>query len=127
MRKLVIIIILLIFSTGVSSAYWSPWSPYWKIGQAQEQQELLCEVQLSKDWNIISLPINQTVEKNTIFVEYNEQELSWYDSSVIGIILNFVYGWDSVNQVYELAEQFNPTKGYWVYAYQECELKVYEK
>jgi hypothetical protein len=79
---------------------------------------------LEKNWNLLSLPFNETVNKVDIIVSYNGTNYSWNEAVTENIVLNFVYYWNRVNQNFELKDTLNPGFGYWIYAYDQCNLTI---
>lgn len=73
---------------------------------------------LSIGWNFVSTPFNNTLIKNDLLIKY-DGFLYEFDE---GIINNFIYGWDRLGQYYSFADNLEPGYGYWMYAYQPCEL-----
>ena len=81
-------------------------------------------VPMLEEWNRISFPVNETVDKNDVIVEYLGMNYSWDEAVSEGIILGFIYGWNSSNQNYMFVDVFEPGWGYWMYAYYNCTLWV---
>jgi len=78
---------------------------------------------LHTNWNIISLPFNQSVIKSNVIVRHNKINYSWQDAVDNQIILGFIYSWSrNAPQHYELTNILKPGYGYWVYAYKTCTL-----
>jgi len=78
---------------------------------------------LSVGWNFVSLPFNQSVEKTSFIVRYNNSDYIWSNAAG-GIVLDFIYGWSRSSQNYEDSNTLDPGYGYWMYAYYSCELWV---
>jgi hypothetical protein len=78
---------------------------------------------LQDNWAIMGMPYNNTIVKTSVNVTNNSIDYTWDDAVSEGIILGFVYGWDSTNQLFELCDSFVPGRGYWMYAYYDCVLK----
>ncbi len=76
-----------------------------------------------QNWNIISVPYNQSVNKMDIIVEYMGTDYMWADAVTAGIISDYVFGWNRGTQSYNFADTFMPGYSYWLYAYQPCTLK----
>jgi C1A family cysteine protease len=76
----------------------------------------------NKYWNLINTPNNFFVNKTNLSISYNDQLYSWDTAVDSGIILPFLYAWDSISQSYTLTNWFVPGKGSWLYAYFPCEL-----
>ena len=78
---------------------------------------------LQDSWAIMGMPYNSTIVKASVNVTNNSIEYTWDDAVSAGIILGFVYGWDSTSQLYALCDSFVPGRGYWMYSYYDCVLK----
>jgi hypothetical protein len=78
---------------------------------------------LQDNWAIMGVPYNNTIVKTSVNVTNDSIDYTWDNAVSEGIILGFVYGWDSTNQMYELCDSFVPGRGYWMYAYYDCVLK----
>jgi outer membrane protein assembly factor BamB len=79
------------------------------------------------NWNFISLPINQTAEKTDIIVKHGFTNYSWSDAVSENIINDFIFGWNRISQSYNLEDLLEPGYGYWMYAYDICELWINNK
>lgn len=73
-------------------------------------------------WNIIGVPDEQPVNKTMVTVIYAGSSYTWDEAVGLGLISDFVFGWDAAGQTYTFADEFLPGEGYWMYAYQECVL-----
>jgi hypothetical protein len=85
------------------------------------------EILLSEDWNLITIPVNDSINKNKIKVNYLGFNHSWQDAVDNNTILDFIYKWNVTNQNYEFAETLNPGECYWIYAYEVCTLFIDSK
>jgi hypothetical protein len=79
---------------------------------------------MSDEWNFVSLPFNQSVDKDQLFVIYNGSEYNWTEATTGGdpILLSFIYDFNRSSQGYEDVSTLEPGRGYWMWAYYECEL-----
>ena len=83
---------------------------------------------LSYQWNLVSVLFNSSVDNEDINVLYNGTFYSWDEASTGNnptgqrIIIPFLYGWDEINQRYVLCSAFEPGRGYWMFAYDNCAL-----
>jgi hypothetical protein len=77
---------------------------------------------LRAGWNINGLPVNSTLLKSTLLVNYSGHEYTWEEATTGGdpILLGFIYGWDRNNQMYTLSETFDSGESYWMFAYKDC-------
>ncbi len=76
------------------------------------------------DWNLISLPFNNTVEKEDVVIDFAGEEYTWSDAVTNGYISNFIFDWNRSEQSYSFSTQFKASYGYWLYSYELCELWV---
>jgi len=91
------------------------------------QFEIITEVQVSdlfNQWNFISLPFNQSVSKNNLIINYNGTDYNWSDAVAASIVNDYIFGWNRDSQTYEFANILTPGFGYWLYAYDGCELRA---
>ena len=81
---------------------------------------------LSSEWNFASLPFNQSIDKIDLLIKYNGAVFNWTQATTSDdpIVLNFIYDYNRTNQNYEGSLTFKPGRGYWVYAYYECEIWI---
>jgi parallel beta-helix repeat protein len=73
-------------------------------------------------WNLKSIPYRESIDKADIIVYYNNTNYSWQEAVDDSIIINFVYGWNVTNQIYDLTDILYPGEGYWMFAYFNCTL-----
>jgi hypothetical protein len=81
-------------------------------------------ISLKQKWNLLSLPINQTLNKTEITIQNNSIDYTWSEAITAGIILDFIYGWNRIGQTYYIAEHFEPGQGYWLWSYYNCTLLI---
>jgi len=80
----------------------------------------LIHIDLQDGWNLISIPVGESVDKTSIIVRYDNYNYTW-DEAVSGhIIVECIFGWE--NNMYTLEDILEPGEGYWMYAYYDCEL-----
>ena len=79
-------------------------------------------VSLGSQWNLVSLPFNESVNRSTVMVSYGGSNHTWDEAVSAGVILGFIYRWNTTTQSYTLEDVFEPGYGYWMYAYSDCEL-----
>jgi len=77
---------------------------------------------LIANWNFVSLPFNQSVDKADLIVNYGGTDYNWSDAVSNGYISDYVFGWNRVSHGYEFVDIFEPGYGYWIYSYEVCEL-----
>ncbi len=78
---------------------------------------------VEQNWNIISVPYDQSVNKANIIVEYLGTDYTWSEAVTMGLVSNYLFGWNRVSQSYGFADSLMPGYAYWMYAYQPCMLK----
>jgi len=81
---------------------------------------------LSYKWNMIAVPFDYSVDKADIIVEYDGTDYTWADAVSGGIIADALFGWDRISQMYLVSDVLEPGCGYWLWAYNDCILKVLE-
>ena len=79
---------------------------------------------LDENWNLIGLPFNQTMLKDNLIINYEAADYSWSDAVSMGLVSNYIFGWDRDSQSYIFADILEPGYGYWIYAFDVCELKA---
>ena len=77
---------------------------------------------LLKNWNFMSLPFNQSVDKNDLVIKHEDEEFSWSDAVNNGYVNDYIFGWNRFSQGYEFADTLVPGYGYWIFAYEPCEV-----
>ena len=82
---------------------------------------------MSENWNLITIPVNDTIHKTKIKVNYLGLNHSWQDAIDNNTILDFVYKWNVTNQNYEFADVLVPGECYWMYAFESCTLWIDSK
>jgi len=75
-------------------------------------------------WNFISLPFNQSADKADIIVKQSGINYSWSNAVSAGMVNDFIFSWDRIYQSYTFDDTLEPGYGYWLYAYEDCELWV---
>ena len=73
-------------------------------------------------WNFISIPFNQTVTKTDLLIFHGGDEQTWSEAVSQGLVLASIFDWNRSGQAYLLTNSLAPGRGYWVYAFYECEL-----
>jgi len=87
--------------------------------------KLLCfNISLNQEWNLISIPMNESIYKNDILVRYNGINYTWTEAVNYGILLDFIYSWNVSTQSYEITFNLKPGNGYWLYAYNISDLLI---
>jgi hypothetical protein len=86
--------------------------------------DILKMIHLSEEWNLVSIPLNQSVNKNNITVKYLGLNYTWQQAVDNGTILGFIYSWNTTSQSYGTTDFIDPGQGYWMYTYEECDLWI---
>lgn len=68
-------------------------------------------------WQLVSMPF--TTHKSDVVVYHNDFFFNWSDAVDQSLVLDFVYGWNRTNHIYELSNIFQENHGYWVYLYED--------
>ena len=78
----------------------------------------------SVGWNLIGLPYDEPLIKERLVIDdgvdtYDWEEATTGDPHIIG----YIYDWDREDPKYlELVNVLNPGYGYWMYAFEDCDL-----
>jgi hypothetical protein len=76
-------------------------------------------------WNFISIPFNQTISKTNLIVRDNGTEYTWTEAINAGLLITTIFQWNrTIPQAYRSTSILTPGYGYWIYAYQPCELSA---
>ena len=76
---------------------------------------------LTAGWNLLSPPGYIGVNKTDLVV-FSDGYYTWSQAVADTIVSDFVFGWSGSSYIF--ADVLIPTKGYWMYAFAVCELKV---
>jgi len=79
---------------------------------------------LSQNWNFVSIPFNQSIDKSDLTVNNNGTDYNWSDAVNIGIVSEYIFGWNRDTQGYEFANTLDSGYGFWIFAYDVCELRA---
>jgi hypothetical protein len=81
-------------------------------------------IAVKTSWNLISIPVYDTIAKADIIVRCDGTDYPWDDAEGT-IVLDTVYNWQrGTAQAYEPTDTLVPGNGYWVWAYRDCELLI---
>ena len=85
---------------------------------------------LKQNWNFISPPFDESFDKTNMIIKYNEQYYDWTEATTNNnptgspLINAYIFGWDRLNQTYTITNTINPGEGYWLFSFQDCELRL---
>jgi len=83
------------------------------------------KISLYEGWNLISVPVNQSIPKENITVNHLGANYSWQEAVDSDIVLQFIYQWDASIQNYgDFAIVLDPGVGYWMYSYENCDIWI---
>jgi hypothetical protein len=104
---------------------------FFTIGQEEyineESLYVNYSISLSQGWNLFSLPVNQSFQKENITIRYLGEGHTWESAVENHTIVDFVYDWYTNIQDYNTTNILNPGEGYWLYAYEACDLVISSK
>jgi hypothetical protein len=115
--------IKIIANTSLESASTLSSSDFTIIGN--NQSDLI--INLSSNWNFISLPFNNSLNKTEFLIYYMNNYYNWTEAidPMNGPIVDpSIYGWDRIIDIYYPSDYLNPGFGYWIYAYASCNLFI---
>lgn len=101
-------------------AVWSFWSPWWVMEQEMYEQ---IDITLDKGWNLVSIPLNEIVNKSDLYVVVGDDVYNWSEAVNSSLINDSIFSWSSQFQNYEPVDKFESCNGYWVYSFNESILK----
>ena len=78
---------------------------------------------LQDKWNIISHPAATSITKTNLSIDHNGTLYNWSHAVQQNIIDANLYGWNRINQTYDLQSILKPTEAYWMYSYNDCTVK----
>ena len=81
-------------------------------------------IPLVAGWNLVSLPSDESVNKENITVNYSGANHTWQEAVDDGVIIGFIYDWNETGQNYGFTDTLAPGQGYWMYAYDDCDLWI---
>lgn len=73
-------------------------------------------------WNFISIPFNQNITKTDLYILHGGNECTWSEAVSEGLVLGSIFDWNRSGQVYLLTNSLAPGRGYWLYAFYDCEI-----
>jgi len=119
MKKIlwILVIALAIPIVGASWTEWSPWQTF-----TYERTNYNFSIDVSEKWNMISIPWNESISKDDLTIVYDDS-YTWDEAVDAGLLLNFIYGWDTENQYYEFVDVLEPDRGYWLWSYHDITIK----
>jgi hypothetical protein len=77
---------------------------------------------LTDDWNLMSIPFGQPINKVDLKVKYNGVKYTWAQAVSNGFVIDQISGWNRITRTYELVNTLMPGEGYWLFAYVNCTL-----
>jgi hypothetical protein len=77
---------------------------------------------LTDDWNLMSIPFSQPINKADMKVKYNGVKYTWAQAVSNGLVIDQISGWNRITRTYELVNTLMPGEGYWLFAYVNCTL-----
>jgi len=85
----------------------------------------------SLGWNFISLPFQlpefaHLISKNQLKIKASGGIMTydWSTAVSAGLISDYLFGWNRATQSYIFANEMEPGYGYWMYAYENCEVFI---
>jgi len=82
-------------------------------------------ITVKQHWNLISLPMYDTISKANIIVRYGGHDHTWAEAVSESIVLVTLYDWQrGATQAYNPTDTLVPGNGYWMWAYHDCELLI---
>jgi len=82
-------------------------------------------ISIKANWNLISIPCYENINKNNIIVRAGGTNYTWSQAVSLSIIINSLYSWDRMGQHYDPIDGLEPGQGYWCWAYVDCEFLIW--
>ena len=94
-------------------------------GPSDEDEVIIYyQITVKQHWNLISLPVYDTISKTDIIVRYSGDDYTW-DAAKGTIVLDTIYDWQrGSTQAYASTVTLVPGNGYWMWAYHDCVLLI---
>jgi hypothetical protein len=71
---------------------------------------------LQSGWNSLGINGDYILQKQDISLIKDLSTYSWSDAVTQGYVNNYIFTWNSMNQLYEFSSQLTPGAAYWLYA-----------
>jgi hypothetical protein len=92
----------------------------WAIGMPVDEGDDVTSVKTN--WNLVGAPFADSINLTDLMVTYLGTDYTWANAVTNTIIDGNVFGWNRATQSYFAASAFDPGDGYWLYAYQNCDI-----
>jgi hypothetical protein len=95
-----------------------------------KQEFEIIQMNLSSQWNFVSLPCNETIDLNNISIYYDQLSYNWTQATTSQnptgspLIDATTFGWNRGSQSYDISNSLCGGYGYWLYCYEPCALMV---
>jgi len=80
-------------------------------------------------WNAFGAPCNQVITNTSLIINWGGLDYSWSEATSndngygAPLVMKDMFGWDRNTQAYVMVTSLNPGSSYWIYSYQNCDLK----
>lgn len=82
-------------------------------------------ISVNTNWNLISIPCYDNINKNNIIVRVGGTDYTWTQAVSLNYIVTYLYSWDRIGQHYDPIDVLEPGQGYWCWAYVDCEFLIW--
>jgi len=82
----------------------------------------LNHIEVQDGWNLISMPVGESIDKTDILVRYLDDDYTWTKAVAANITADPTFGWNS--GMYTVESILIPGDAYWMWSYQDCELLI---
>ena len=87
-----------------------------------DRDDIVFLTPLEIGWNLVSPRYDVTMHKENLSINYQGSDYIWADAVSMGLVNNFMFMWDATNQMYNFASTTDSSFGYWIFAYEPCQL-----
>ena len=74
-------------------------------------------------WNLISAPCNYNISLNNLTIIWNSNSYTWQEAINESLIMPWIYTVNRNNGMYEAVDELKQGYGYWIYCYEDIEIK----
>jgi hypothetical protein len=87
---------------------------------------------ISSGWNFVSLPFqisefSPLINKAQLQIKASAgiTTYNWASAVTEGLVSDYLFGWDKDYQTYVFSNELEPGNGYWLYAYEDCTISLF--
>jgi len=74
-------------------------------------------------WNLVGIPSIYNISLNNLTIIWNNNSYSWQEAIESGLVMPWIYTVNRITGMYEVVYELKPGYGYWVYCYEDVEIR----